>query len=436
MTRMFSARTAMLAAATAGAAFLALQDHDSAPGAVAANLPQRAGMSTPWATGPSPSRTAEIDEQTARPTAPRRAAPSPGVMGDAHLKGLVDLSRATLRDGRYQVELPGGERAILTLDPEVQAAAEKALRQARAPRGAIVVMTPDGRIVALAGQRKDEADPVSDPSLATSVWAPAASIFKVVTAAALIDAGVSPERRVCFHGGLRSIQASNLEDDPRRDSQCQDLGYAISKSQNAVLAKLVHGHLAPKALRRVATAFGFASAPAFAIDAEAARAEIPEQPLEFARVSAGFWHTELSPLGGALVAGTIATRGMALTPTLVDSVIDAKGAVHPIAPPAPQRAISEKVARRVGALMVGTTETGTAYKGFHDRRGRKFLSVDVAGKTGTLTRQSPSYLQYSWFVGFAPVEAPKYIIAVLLGNEAVWHLKAHTAARLVLEKAL
>ncbi|HUH02505.1 MAG TPA: penicillin-binding transpeptidase domain-containing protein [Kofleriaceae bacterium] len=434
MSRMFSARTAMLAAATAGAAFLALQDHDRAPAAVAANLPHRSGASTPWTTTPTSSRTAEVDDAAAQTA--RRTAPTPGAAGDAHLKGLVDLSRATLRDGRYQVELPGGERAILTLDPTVQAAAEKALRQARSPRGAIVVMTPDGRIVALAGQRQDEADPVADPSLATSVWAPAASIFKVVTAAALIDAGVSPERRVCFHGGLRSIQPSNLEDHPRRDSQCQDLGYAISKSQNAVMAKLVHGHLAPTALRRIATAFGFASAPAFAIDAEPARADIPEQPLEFARVSAGFWHTELSPLGGALVAGTIATRGMALTPMLVDSVIDAQGTVHRIEPPAPQRAIPERVAQRVGALMVGTTETGTAYKGFHDHRGRKFLAVDVAGKTGTLTRQSPSYLQYSWFVGFAPVKAPRYIIAVLLGNAPTWHLKAHTAARLVLEKAL
>lgn len=423
----------MLAAATAGAAFLALHDRDGAPGAVAANLAHR--NPAPLALAPAATRTAEVDEETAARPQPA-ATPAPSGRGDAHLKGLVDLSRATLRDDRYQVELPDGARAILTLDPEVQAAAEQALRQARAPRGAIVVMTPDGRIVALAGRRQDDADAVSDPSLATSVWAPAASIFKVVTAAALIDAGVAPDRRVCFHGGLRSIQASNLTDHPRLDSRCEDLGYAISKSQNAVIAKLVHGHLEPTALRRTADAFGFSGAPAFAIPAEPARAEIPDQPLEFARVSAGFWHTELSPLGGALVAGTIATRGLALTPVLVDSVVDAKGVVHPIEPPKHQRAIPEKTARRVGALMVGTTETGTAYKGFHDRRGRRFLDVDVAGKTGTLTRQNPSYLQYSWFVGFAPVKAPKYIIAVLLGNAPMWHLKAHTAARLVLEKAL
>jgi cell division protein FtsI/penicillin-binding protein 2 len=120
---------------------------------------------------------------------------------------------------------------------------------------------------------------------------------------------------------------------------------------------------------------------------------------------------------------------------VVAAVVDDQGEI-PVLPGPTNRVIEEHVARDIAFMMVGTTESGTAYKGFHDRRGRKFLpDLEVAGKTGTLTRRSPSYLQYSWFVGFAPADDPEVVIAVLLGNPERWHLKAHTAARIVLQKA-
>src|SRR6185295_2204721 len=115
-------------------------------------------------------------------------------------------------------------RAVLTLDPNLQTYAEKLLSEARAPRGAIVAMAPDGRILALAGRRSDApskrsegrskpgADTrkgVFDWRIATEVWAPAASVFKLVTASALVAAGVDPGDKVCYHGGLRSVLESN-----------------------------------------------------------------------------------------------------------------------------------------------------------------------------------------------------------------------------------
>jgi len=59
-----------------------------------------------------------------------------------------------------------------------------------------------------------------------------------------------------------------------------------------------------------------------------------------------------------------------------------------------------------------------------------------AGRNLSRRGAGQPYLQYSWFVGFAPADAPKVTIAVLLGNGELWHLKAHTAARMVLERAL
>ncbi len=387
--------------------------------AAAANIPHRARS----AAIPAP--------KTAPKTAPPKHAPP---RGDAFLRGHLDLGRARVRHGRYEISLEGGRRAVLTLDPRIQREAERVLARAKAPMGAIVVMATDGRLLALAG-RRHSAPSKSAHELALSTWAPAASIFKIVTATALMEAGVRPNHKVCFHGGFRSVVKSNLSDS-RRDRRCEDLAFGFARSQNAIFAKLAHRHLQPDALRDTARSLGFDAAPHFALEADASSCDIPEAPLPFARVSAGFWHSKLSCLGGALLANTVAAGGLKVTPRIVDRIIDRSGKVTQIAPIAPTRAMTAKVAAALGKVMVGTTEAGTARKAFKDRRGRRFLGeLSVAGKTGTLSRRTGSYLQYSWFVGFAPAAAPEISISVLLGNPQRWHLKAHTAARLVLSKA-
>jgi len=247
---------------------------------------------------------------------------------------------------------------------------------------------------------------------------------------------VRPDQPVCYHGGVRSIIASNLTDDPKRDTQCDDLEYAIARSQNAIIAKLAHRHLDPVQLRRAARDFGFGALPTFALTSEPGRANIPSGDLAFAQVSAGFWRTELSPLGGAVIAGTVASGGLMVTPRIVAQVSDGDRSVD-VQPAAPRRTVPEHVARDLAHMMVGTTKWGTARKGFHDLEKREFFpGIEVAGKTGTLTRTSPHYMQYSWFVGFAPADNPTVVVSVLIGNPEKWHLKAHTAARIVLQKAL
>ncbi len=408
----FSTLGRILLAVTAAVTYLAVES----------NLGRTDGV-------PPPLRVARATTTPA--PAAKRADPPAMLVGDASLRGGLDLSRLVERDGRYEVPLAGGDRAVLTLDPTVQHAAESVLERAKAPYAAIVVMSTDGRLLAYAGRSNAE-DLVRDFALPGAVWAPAASVFKVVTASALVRAGVSPTQRVCFHGGLRSVERSNLTDS-RRDNACENLAYAVAKSQNAIIAKLTHGHLSKQALEAAATRFGFDQAPAFALSAETGHASIPADDLARARVAAGFWETELSPLGGALVANTVASGGLRVTPRIVSTVV-MDGTEVPVVGVAPERVLREETAVAVAKMMVGTTDYGTARTAFKDRRGRPFLpNIAIAGKTGTLSRQTPSYLGYSWFVGFAPADEPQVVISVLLGNSPKWHLKAHTAARLVLD---
>src|SRR5690606_22430340 len=104
-------------------------------------------------------------------------------------------------------------KAVLTLDPKLQRAAEDVLARAKAPLGAIVVTGLDGRVLAYAGLRGETA-PERDLTLPAKVWAPAASIFKIVTSAALLSKGVEPTTKVCYHGGLRSVDPDHLVDNP------------------------------------------------------------------------------------------------------------------------------------------------------------------------------------------------------------------------------
>jgi penicillin-binding protein A len=362
---------------------------------------------------------------------------SAAVTPAANLASLLDLDhRAIAADGtHFEAPLKDGRHAVLTLDPRLQAMAEKLLAEARAPRGAIVAMAPDGRILALAGRRSDPPakdakaarEATFDWRLATDVWAPAASVFKLVTASALVAAGVDPADKVCYHGGLRSVLESNLRDD-KRDSRCESLLYGVAHSNNAIVGKLAFQKLAPGELTRFAHDLGVSDPLAGAELAGAAGAvEIPAaRDLAFAQTAAGFTGSQLSAVGGALLAATFADDGEQPLPYLVASV---DGVAVP--PPGKRRAVTAEVARAVGRMMQATCEFGSAARSFG-----KHQAIRVAGKTGTLTRTEPFYMEHSWFVGYAPAEQPQIIVSVVLGNPENWHLRGHEAARRLIDRAL
>lgn len=350
----------------------------------------------------------------------------------ANLIADLQLDKIKLEDGHYVAPLKDGRRAVLTLDPDLQKLAEKLLNESRAPRGAIVAMAPDGRILAFAGRRTDEPKGgkvgTFDYRLATDVWAPAASVFKLVTASALVANGFDPTQKVCYHGGVRSVMESNLKDS-KQDYNCETLGYGVAHSNNAILGKLAYQKLDPGFLDRTARDLGWASITptSLGLKATCGELELPKQKdLDFAKAAAGFHGARLSVLGGALLAATFADKGEQPIPRIIDSI-----GGKPVDVQKPKRVIGEKVAKAVAEMMVGTCSSGSAAKSF--RRGSK---IQVAGKTGTLTTTKPFYMEHSWFVGFAPADHPEIIVSVLLGNPESWHLRGHEAAKRMIDRAL
>jgi cell division protein FtsI/penicillin-binding protein 2 len=305
---------------------------------------------------------------------------------------------------------------------------ERVLGERPTPYAAAVLMSvADGRVLAMSG--RSTVEPERQAALALEPWAPAASIFKLVTAAALVERGVGPDTRVCYHDGVHSVEASNLVAQPKLDEACRTLAFGVAKSQNAILARLAHEHLDPSSLERTAHALGFGERLPFELPVTPSTVSLQSKDaLGFARAAAGFWSTTLSPLHGAWLAATLARDGVTPPMRLVEKVVDRDGrAVVPEAVPS-RRVLSGEAARAVSHMMVGTTEYGTARLGFHDKKGRPLLpGIAVAGKTGSLNRAEP-FLAYSWFVGFAPADHPQVAVAVLLGNGADWHQKAHQVA--------
>ena len=68
-------------------------------------------------------------------------------------------------------------------------------------------------------------------------------------------------------------------------------------------------------------------------------------------------------------------------------------------------------------------------------RERAFRVDDAVGKTGTLADRNP-FRDYSWFVGFAPVDKPEVVVSVLIGNSDAWHLRGHEVAKRLIDHAL
>jgi cell division protein FtsI/penicillin-binding protein 2 len=355
-----------------------------------------------------------------------------------HLGGGIRLDSLQRVGDQYYAPTADGGRAELTLDPRMQEATDEVLRVFSIPyAGAVVMSIPDGRVLALVG-RSAEDPRLGAEELALRAWAPAASVFKVVSASALVEVGgLSGATRTCYHGGVSAVLPDNLIDIPKIDGRCDTLAYGIGKSQNAILAKLASRHLTTDGLLRVGAAFGFGEPIPFEVPVEPSHLDVPKEPLEFARTAAGFWHSTLSPMHGALLAATIANQGVMPAPTLVSRAIAGDGSPMMLPVAAPRRVVAATTAREVGRMMELTTRIGTAKATFNDKKGRRLLAVDVAGKTGTLGAETDhGYVGYSWFVGYAPADHPKIAFAVTLGNHPNWRIKATYVARRIVTEYL
>ncbi|MGM0575745.1 MAG: penicillin-binding transpeptidase domain-containing protein [Myxococcota bacterium] len=370
---------------------------------------------------------------TGAPAGPATAAP-PRPAPWSLPAGRIDVREAQAVDGRLVQDLRDGTRVTLTLDPGLQRAGQRALERFQVDYGVVVALRPrTGEILALAEHAEGRPEL---RQMALQAQGPAASIFKIVTAAALLDrGGLTVESRICTHGGHRNLELYHLRDNPRRDTRCETLAEAFGHSSNVAFARWADRLLGPADLQQMAERFLFNRRLPFLWGVDMSRAQIPTgSRLGLARAAAGFTGTTLSPLHAALIAGAVANRGEMMAPRLVSRAARGEEALYEAEPATLGRVIDPDVAEDLARVMVSTTTTGTASK-FFQRGGRaRIPGVDIAGKTGTLSSRDAGVARhYSWFVAFAPAEAADIAVAGLVVNGETWRTKGVVVARDVLD---
>ncbi|MFZ5469201.1 MAG: penicillin-binding transpeptidase domain-containing protein [Myxococcota bacterium] len=319
------------------------------------------------------------------------------------------LLRATEReDGRLVVH-EGEEELELTIDARLQEALVAILRRYQTPYAAVVALEPrTGRVLAMA--EHSQAQP-SLRGLCTKAVYPAASIFKIVTAAALLEAGVSPSAEECFHGGKRRLSEKLLVDSAR-DRRCHPMSTAMAMSTNVVFAKLTHKHLSAAKLFAKAQAFHFNQPFDFPVPTEVSLASVPEDGFGLSNAGAGFGDVYLSPLHGAALAAVAANGGRWKAPVLFERDV-VPGEVG-------EEVVSQEHARALTQMLELTVTSGTARRVFRERG---FRVEGAVGKTGSLADKRP-FRDYSWFVGFAPKDEPKVSVAAVVVNDPYWRIRA------------
>ncbi len=343
--------------------------------------------------------------------------------GAAEPRPALDLDHITQRGDRYVAPLANGSEAKLTLDPELQQTATKILAGANPVRGGMVVLDAhSGAVLAWVESARDG----KRHQVLTTARVPAASVFKLVTTAALFETTtLSPKEQVCISGGMHGIERRHL-DPPRGDAiECSPFLYAIGYSKNAVFAQLATHRLLREGLVDTAQALGFNGLVPFELEVPMGSLEVPYGDLEFARTAAGFQGSTLSPLGGAYLASVIAHGGEATKFRISESDVDDGDAKAEVV----GRVLKPLTAERMRRMMEVTVRSGTCRHAFSDEKGHPYLgNLRVSGKTGTLRPETNEGMT-SWFIGFAPSQKPEVIISVMLENGTVWRHKANELAR-------
>jgi penicillin-binding protein A len=374
---------------------------------------------------------AEVSPLTAKPT---MAPAAVGQLGKAEIRQLLDersFSKLTEKD--LSLTSAGSTLHVeTTLHPDLQNYLLDTIDRVNSRYVGIVVMEgATGRVLALAGF--DRTDAFGNPCLRSQF--PAASIFKIVTAATAMDhCGYSAESPMHYSGPKHTLYKRQLADKVDRYTTTIPLREAFADSINPVFGKLGELQLRKGLLEQAAATFGFNQALDFEVSLPPSQFQISDNPYNWAEVASGFnLQTTLSPLHGAALATAVLNGGRMITPTIVAKIVDEQGHVLYQRPgaAASRQIMSARAATALGQMMESTITSGTARKAFRRHEKDNVLALlQIGGKTGSIDSQSHD-VRYDWFVGFARERhgAKQLVVAVMVGHEKFLGIRAGDYAR-------
>jgi cell division protein FtsI (penicillin-binding protein 3) len=356
-------------------------------------------------------------------------------------------SLITGKEGRYSyargngAEIPGSQQELvaakagtnirLTIDRDVQWVAAEAIasavKQYKASSGTVIVMDPKtGAIIAHAtaptfnpnNTKKVALSLMRNPSV-QDVYEPGSTGKVMTMAAALEEKVVTPTTVLRVPYKIKRAGEFFHDHERHPDKQLTATGILAESSNTGTI--LIGEKLSNDMLHDYLTKFGIGVKTGSGLPGESAGILRPVSNWSGTTaptVAFGQGYS-VTAMQATSVFATIANNGVRVSPTVIAGTSDASGHFTPAANRTTTRVISEDTAVRLRIMMesvvgVNGTAPSAAIPGYR-----------VAGKTGTAERYDSRTGRYSGytasFIGFAPADAPRYVMSVTIQDPKNGH---------------
>ena len=333
-----------------------------------------------------------------------------------------------------------GHTLLLTIDPDLQALAAKALK---GQRGAVAAINPEnGEVLALYANPSFDPNPLSSHDLtavrsswdklnanpakpllfrATQERYPPGSTFKVVMTAAALEDGIPktktyPNPRV-LELPLTDRTLKNFSGGACAGGGRISMAQALRVSCNTTFAQ-IGMELGPEKIEEMTRRFGFGTPPigfdlqavssCFVAEPGTGCAEPSLDAPQTAFSSIGQFSVRVTPLQMAIVAAAASNGGMLVRPHVVREIQDFTGKVIHVVSPEPDGPIfSRQTAETLRDLMIDVVDNGTGKPAAIPS-----LRGEMGGKTGTAQTGVEGENPHVWFIAFGPGIA----VAVVVEN--------------------
>ena len=355
----------------------------------------------------------------------------------------VDARRQWFSDVEKQPE--PGENVVLTIDKNIQYIAEKELDQAihdtQAIAGTVIVENPHtGEILALANRPtfnpnlRKQITPGALTNRAVSYIYEPGSTFKLVTISAALEEKLTNPNEI-FDCQMGSIVYNGMR---IRDSKPHGLlpVWGVLAESSDVGAIKIALRLGEDRFYKYIRAFGFGQQTGIELPGETRGMTKPVSrwsKVSIAAISMG-QEIGISAVQLAALISTFANDGVWIAPRIVAGTVDpqtspGKNSPQTVAfhPGTSRRVISSYTAAEMRSMMQKVVLEGTGRKAILE-------GYTSAGKTGTAQKVDPATGAYSKtkyvgsFAGFAPVNNPQIVVAVILDSAVGLHQGGQVSA--------
>ena len=345
----------------------------------------------------------------------------------------VDARARTLPDGvTLYVPAQAGNTLRLTIDREVQAAVERAVRECAQVNEAknvqaIVMDVNTGAVRAMAMYPSyDPNDPPREDvetltglmriTAIGDVYEPG-STFKILTAAAAIDCGATNPDEGFYCSGRITVDGSTVRcwGNPHG---AESMKKALQNSCNPVFTQLAL-RLGSDRFYRYLTAFGLGQRTGIDLQGEAAGILIaPDRVknVDLARIGFG-QSVAVTPIQMITAACAVVNGGRLMKPYLVEAIETEDGeVVERTYPQVVANPIRESTSATMRELLYDVVEEGGG-------KNARVSGYAIGGKTGTAQiyrdGKIDKNLHIGSFVGFAPADDPKVAVLVIVDEAQV-----------------